>query len=42
MKKTDAREINAVLSRMPGWQRSNPIPIGVDYGTKQRAFIKYV
>lgn len=42
MKKTDAREINAVLSRMPGWQRSGPIPIGVDYGLKQRAFVKYV
>lgn len=40
MKKSDAAEINGVLSRIPGWVRAaNGIRIGAEYGL-QRGFNK--
>lgn len=40
MKKSDAREINNVLDRMPGWKRAEkPIRIGGEYGV-QRGYIR--
>ena len=39
MRKSDAREINAVLERLPGW-RSIHGRFGKAYGDKQRGFSK--
>ncbi len=39
MRKSDAREINAVLASLPGWERAHT-RFGVSYGDKQRGFIR--
>ena len=40
MKKSEAREINAALGRMPGWKRAEqPLRFGKDYGV-QRGFVR--
>lgn len=39
MRKTDAREINAVLSNIPGWKSAHG-RFGKAYGDKQRGFIR--
>lgn len=42
MKKSEAREINAALDRMPGWKRAErPLRFGGDYG-QQRGYIREV
>ena len=42
MKKSEAREINAALGRMPGWKRAErPLRFGGDYGL-QRGYIREV
>lgn len=37
MRKSDSREINAVLARMPGWEKTSMF-FGVSYGEKQRGY----
>lgn len=40
MKKSEAREINAVLDRMPGWRRAEQMMrFGKDYGV-QRGYVR--
>lgn len=40
MKKSDSREINSILDRLPGWQRSkSPVRFGGEYGT-QRGYLR--
>lgn len=37
IRQKDSREINAILARIPGWERSTPATAGPDYGS-QRGF----
>ena len=39
MRKSDTREINAVLTRLPGWKKAH-MNFGASYGDKQRGYIK--
>ncbi len=39
MRKSDAREINAVLANLSGWERAHT-RFGVSYGAKQRGFVR--
>lgn len=40
MKRTDSIEINSILQRIPGWDKSNsPIRIGAEYGV-QKGFVR--
>lgn len=39
IRQRDSREINALLARIPGWERWSPAPAGPDYGN-QRGFIR--
>ena len=40
MKKSDSKEINSILERLPGWERpKGVIRFGGEYGS-QRGFIK--
>jgi predicted P-loop ATPase len=39
LKQRDTRQINQILDRQEGWERSTPRPMGTDYGS-QRGFVR--